>query len=84
MMVVIRIQDDSPSINEDSDDDFILDDDTITTPEVNGASSMQVDAQPKPRTPEEDAVLEGDLGLGDHQMRSRGILSSTDPAPTRV
>nr|XP_054771253.1 sodium/hydrogen exchanger 9-like isoform X1 [Lytechinus pictus] len=79
----LTVQDDNPSINEESDDDFILDDDVNIMPDTNGASNGPGDDQ-DPRTLDDEGVLEGDLGLGDHQLRTRGIIGSNDPAPTRV
>ncbi|XP_071482063.1 sodium/hydrogen exchanger 9-like isoform X1 [Diadema antillarum] len=80
----LTVQDDNPSVTEDSDDDFILDDD-INPTQVDANSPNNGSATPPgPRPPEEDATLEGDLGLGDHQLHTAGILSTGGPAPTRV
>eukprot|EP00057_Strongylocentrotus_purpuratus_P027041 XP_011681515.1 PREDICTED: sodium/hydrogen exchanger 6-like [Strongylocentrotus purpuratus] len=84
LAVCLTVQDDNPSINDDSDDDFILVDDiNPSMPDTNGASSGPADDQ-GPRTLDDEGVLDGDLGLGDHQLRSRGIIGSNDPAPTSV
>ena len=65
-------QDDTNTIDEDSDTDFILDE-----AYAEGELSRQNSTGNKS---EEDAA-DGDLGLGDHHLRTRGL---DQPPPAQV